>query len=246
MGRDESRDDDALSSSAAYDLQVIEDPDDDGRFRAQLALGNLTVSVREESGYGTIVLDWGEHRQAGGRERTGTHDPQEAIDYAEEALRTQLNEEQAREDAEIAIAADDEQLVLGQVTRLIRAERLNRHGDSHHRKRLELVLDLAEVIWGAETPYRQIGRDHMEEFIRVRTEEGVSFPPSYARDSLEEVQPSTALSNLKNLSSAFNDVRKLKNGRGERLVPPNPLRGIAWPSGARPSNPVIGRASSLV
>lgn len=223
---------DELTCEDPFELTLNGDPAEGERFRAEVGTGNLKVDLREESGSGTIVLDWGS-REAGGRQRTGTHDPQEAINRAVKALRMDLSKEKAREDVRRAVRGEEDQLYLGQVARLIRAECLAQREESHRTDRLRLVLDLAEAIWGEDCPYRQIGQAEVEEFLETRIQETVHFPPSSDRQPLGPVKPSTALAYLQDISAAFNEARKLKDERGNRRVPPNPLGDVDWPDGPR-------------
>lgn len=223
---EQSEDDSELTPSPGYQ---IEERDDARRRAVRVTLGTLSVMLRERA-KGTIQLDPGD-RGAGARQATGTHDWQEALEVAEDWLREALDRKGGLEEAAEVARSDDRTPTLRHLVGVYWEEAYP-HLTDHEQTNMELVVDLVATIWGLDTLVPAIDRKHVDDFIRVRVEEGVTFPDRMDRSDLAPVKPVTARQNLEDFARVTRHAVQRRLEDGTPLLREDPFASIDWPSGA--------------
>lgn len=234
-----------LTCSEGYELERLE-----GTTRPvyRVRLGTLEVTLRERS-RGTILLDL-RGRGAGQRTSTGTHDWQEAVSIAEGRLRQMLDGRGEGPPPASRAAGDNGKEAdepgapehgdggPGDPTRrncveLFKKEKLPAIKKEEARNAILRAVALVDALWGLDIPAAAVDRKHVDDFIPIRTEEGVIFDDKMDRGPLEPVTPYTAREDLR----AFNRImryaaaRKL-DGR-TRFLEENPFETLRWPRGQK-------------
>lgn len=219
----ESDNDLGLDPSPGFTVEAM---DEASRTAVSVRLGELSVVLRERD-RGTIQLDPGT-RESGGRRATGTHDWEEALEVAEEHLREELDRQRGSEEAREAAHRSYRELTLKHLISVYWEERYPELTESEQTN-MELVVDLADAIWGLGTLVTAIDKRHIREFLMARIEEGVSFPERLNRQDLPPVKPVTAQHNLEDFGRITSHAADRRLEDGTALLEMDPLASIDWP-----------------
>lgn len=195
--------------------------------------GANRVRLYEHAVSGTLYLEWYEarpepqepHRRSRNLGHTDREQAKaEAYDFAARLLRGEVEQRTPTLSAEL--------LSLGTLFDNYLAERTPEKASGKHDRRAAAMF---LKLWGRARPVRSLSRREWDDFIRRRRAGELSASGKGVRDRMIE-------QDLKFLRAVLNWGLRLKDARGDFLLPVDPLRGLKIPSEANPNRPVLGEA----